>query len=322
MIRFGIIGLGKIANKFAEDIALHPKAELQAVASRDAHKAQQFADTHGATRHYNSYDKLLLDKNVDVVYIATPNHLHYQHTLSCLDASKAVLCEKPFALNSTQVRKMISTAKSKNLFLMEAMWTRFIPATQKVLDLLGQGAIGQIKTLRADFGFPAQQDPNGRLFNLEMGGGSLLDIGIYPLYLSYLLLGKPESVSAEAKIHYTGVDASCRMELTYSGNQSAILECTFLETTPTEAIIEGDQGGIYMHPRFHHCQKLSIERQNTLNDIELPYTGHGYYHQIDEVVKGLEAGKTQSELMSHKDSLALMELLDAVRSLIGLRFPA
>ena len=320
MIRFGIIGLGKIAAKFAQDLTIHPKAKLQAVASRNGYKAQKFADKYSAAKHYGSYKKLIEDPKVDVVYIATPNHLHYSQALDCMEAGKAVLCEKPFALNASQVRKMIATAKARKVFLMEALWTRFIPATKQLIELIENGQIGQIQSLRADFGFPAPQDPNGRLFNPEMGGGSLLDIGIYPLYLSYLLLGKPESIAAQAEMHYTGVDSSCSIELSYPGGQTAILESSFLETTPTEAIIEGTEGGIYMHPRFHHCEKLSIEEKGKLKDLEIPYTGLGYFHEIDEVVNCLQQGKLQSELMPHKDSLALMELLDAVRSLIGLQF--
>lgn len=320
MVRFGIIGLGKIAARFAQDLTLHPKAKLQAVASRNGRKAQQFADTYSAARHYDSYEKLLADPKVDIVYIATPNHLHYNHTMQSLDAGKHVICEKPFALEAAQVRKMINKAKSKELFLMEAMWTRFIPATEKVLELIDEGVLGELQSIRVDFGFAASQDPNGRLFNRELGGGSLLDIGIYPVYLSYLLLGKPEAIHAEAKMHYTGVDSNCHIEFTYTDEKSSILESSFLETTPTEAIIEGTQGGIYMHPRFHHCEKLSLEQGGTLKEIEVPCVGLGYYHEIDEVINCLEAGKLESAKMSHKDSLALIELLDAVRSLIGLQY--
>ncbi|NQX78367.1 Gfo/Idh/MocA family oxidoreductase [Gilvibacter sp.] len=239
MIRFGIIGLGKIAGRFADDLKLHPEATLQAVASRTTKKARSFAAQHDATTSYGSYDALFKDAQVDVVYIATPNHLHYQNCMEALEAGKHVICEKPFALDAAQVRKMINKAKSKKLFLMEALWTRFIPATEKVLELIDQGTIGKTVSVRADFGFPASQDPNGRLFNKSLGGGSLLDIGIYPLYLSYLLLGKPEAIDAEATMHYTGVDSHCHIELAYSDGQTAILESTFLETTPTEAIIEG-----------------------------------------------------------------------------------
>ncbi|MDC7997751.1 Gfo/Idh/MocA family protein [Gilvibacter sediminis] len=320
MIRFGIIGLGKIAGRFAEDLALHPEASLQAVASRSTKKARAFAKQYEAVSHYGSYDALFKDSEVDVVYVATPNHLHYQQTMDALEAGKHVICEKPFALDATQVKKMINKAKAEQLFLMEALWTRFIPATEKVLELIGQGVIGQPVSIRADFGFPASQDPNGRLFNRSLGGGSLMDIGIYPLYLSYLLLGRPEAIDAEATMHYTGVDSHCHMELSYDEGQSAILESTFLETTPTEAIIEGTEGGIYMHPRFHHCQAISIEKNGTLETLELPYMGRGYYHEIDEVVSCLKAGKIQSEKMAHKHSMDLISLLDAVRSLIDLRF--
>ncbi len=322
MIRFGIIGLGKIANKFASDIARVAGAELHAVASRDGFKAQQFADTHFAKRHYDSYKKLVNDPKVDVVYIATPNAMHYTHALLCLKAGKAVICEKPFAINAWQAGNMIACAKEHQVFLMEAMWTRFMPATAKVLELIQDGVIGKVKRITADFGFAALIDPEKRLFNNKLGGGSLLDIGIYPLYLATLILGYPKRLMASANMHYTQVDTDCRIQLEYANGAEAILDSSFLETTPTEAIIQGDKGAIYMHPRFHHCKKITVTQANAPNlEFDLPYIGLGYAHEIKEVVHCLEQGAIESPLVSHKHSLEFMELLDEVRNRIGLVFP-
>lgn len=322
MINFGIIGLGKIAHKFAQDITLVPGARLYAVASRDKLKAQEFATTHGAEHHYESYKELVNNPEVAVVYIATPNNFHYRHVLLCLQAGKAVVCEKPFAINSKQAVEMIALAQEKKLFLMEALWTRFIPATQKVLELINQGLIGELTRVTADFGFAAEQDSSKRLFNNALGGGSLLDIGIYPIYLSVLLLGYPQKINATAKMHYTNVDAECSIILAYSGGAQAVLDASFLATTPTEAIIEGTQGAIYMHPRFHHCNKLTLKINGKADTaFDLPYAGFGYTHEIAEVVKCLNKDALESPLVSHKHTQEFMKLLDGIRKQMGLVYP-
>jgi predicted dehydrogenase len=320
IINLAIIGLGKIAHKFASDVPLVNGVRLYAVASRSQEKAKEFALKHKAKKYFDSYESLVLDAKVDLVYIATPNNFHFEHTMMCLNAGKAVICEKPFALNNKQVSLMIAKAKQQQLFLMEALWTRFIPATQKVIDLITQGTIGHITEVTADFGFAAPVDLDSRLYNKTLGGGSLLDIGIYPIYLSYLLLGVPEKMHATANLSKTGVDTNCKMVFDFA-NAKSNLYCSFTQTTPTEAVIKGTKGMIKMHSRFHHCKELTLSiKGKTPVTIRLDYKGNGYDYELAHVVDCIRSGKTESPLISYGDSIKLIGQLDQVRKLIGVKF--
>lgn len=212
-IHWGIIGLGKIARKFAEDLKLVPNCKLVAVASRDLTKAQSFAQDFGATYAYGDYEEITRNPIIDVIYIATPHHLHYENTVCCLENKKAVLCEKPFAMNLRQVQEMVALARKEEVFLMEALWTKFLPSFQKVNEIIKNGHIGEINMVQADFSFKANYNPESRLFDKALGGGSLLDIGIYPLFLATTLLGKPENIKAMATFDKTGADVNCGMVL-------------------------------------------------------------------------------------------------------------
>lgn len=319
-INLAIIGLGKIAHKFAADIPLVTGVTLMAVASRDLKKAKAFAQAHQAHSYYNNYEAIAGHPAVDLVYIATPNSLHFEHTMMCLDAGKAVLCEKPFALNTSQVSQMIAKAKEKQVFLMEALWTRFIPATQKVIDIIADGTIGEVTGIKADFGFKAAVDFDSRLYDPALGGGSLLDIGIYPVYLSYLLLGEPTTINANATLSTTGVDTQCEMVFDYP-NATSKLSCSFIQNTPTEALILGTKGFIKMHSRFHHCKAITVVAQNQQPVfVPLDYLGNGYGYQLAHVADCIKQGKTESPLVSHAHSLHLIGLLDSLRRLVGVKF--
>ena len=310
-----------MAHKFAHDMLLVEGAKLHAVASRDEKRAKDFATTYKATSAYDSYESLANDKNVDVVYIATHHCYHYEHSMLCLKAGRGVICEKPFAVNSKQVQEMINEAVKKKLFLMEAMWTRFIPATEKVLEMVKAGVIGDIVEFNADFGFVANPDPERRLFNRKLGGGSLLDIGIYPVFVSLLLLGEPESIEASATIAETGVDSECIVKLQYNNGVTASFECSFLTLTPTDATIQGSKGAIYIYPRFHHSEKITANRHDTEDlDFDIPYVGYGYYHEILEVVECMRQGLIESPKMTHENSLQLINTLDRIREIVGVRY--
>ena len=318
-IKWGIIGLGNIAHKFASDLLLVKGAQLVAVASRDANKAKQFAKKYSSANSYSSYEELVNDSNVDVVYIATPHIFHFENTMMCLKANKSVLCEKAFGMNSSEVRTMIAEASNRKLFLMEALWTRFIPATEKLLSLLENKTIGDINYIRADFGFIADKNPERRLYNRELGGGSLLDIGIYPVYLSLLLLGVPNSFKASVKMSNQEIDIFCGLLFDYEGGEKAILESTFEANTPVEAYIYGDKGSIKMHRNFHHTKKLSISRTDRPQEkLNIDYVGNGYFHEIEEVMSCLKDSKLESDKMPHSMSIALIETLDMIRNRIGL----
>jgi len=314
-VRWGIIGLGKIANKFASDLLLVENCELKAVASKDKKKAVAFAKEYDVNRYYYSYEELAADPEIDVVYIATINNLHFSNTMLCFENGKHVLCEKPLGLNSQEVTTMIAEAKSRNLFLMEALWTRFIPATRKVLELINKNTIGKISFIRADFGFKGNDDPKARLFNPELGGGSLLDIGIYPIYLSLLLLGMPNSIKSIARISKTNVDSYCGINFEYNTDQKAFLESTFEADTQTEAFIFGETGVIKMHRPFHHTKRISIYKNGIPDQyIDIDYKGHGYYYEIKEVNSCIRNSSIESPKVSLSLSSDLMTIMDKIRN--------
>jgi len=320
-INWGILGLGKIAHKFAHDLQLVDEANLYGVASRNIDKAKDFSKTYNTQQSYGSYQELLDDPLIDVVYIATPHIFHCELTLNALDAGKAVLCEKPLGMNKTEVARMIAKAKEKNLFLMEALWTRFIPATERMLALLNDGLIGDLKSVRADFGFIADYDPELRLFKKSLGGGALLDIGIYPIFISLLTLGIPNEIKATATQFPTEVDSSCLMLFNYTDDQTAILDANLMADTPLECWLHGDKGSLKMSNPFHHTEEISYYKdRNLVEKYSIEYTGLGYYHEIVEVVNCLQAGKTESDKMPLSFSLELIDLLDKVRKKIGLTY--
>jgi predicted dehydrogenase len=322
MVKFGIIGLGKIAHKFAHDIPLVNGCVLQAVGSRDPKKARQFATTHDAKQFYSSYEEVAADPEVAVVYIATPHVFHFENTMMCLRAGKAVICEKPFAMNLEEVKIMIQTAKDKNLFLMEALWTRFIPSTLKVVELMGKNTIGAIHSIQANFGYIATTDPSSRLISRELGGGSLLDIGIYPIFISLLLLGTPVKTASIAQLTKTGIDQYCATLMKFKNGATAVLESTFLSDTSNEAIIYGSKGKITLKAPFHHTEKIIVDLIDAAPyQIDSPIIGNGYVYEIEEVKNCLIAGKIESDRMSFMDSRDLMQALDLIRSQINLTYP-
>jgi predicted dehydrogenase len=320
-VKWGIVGLGNIAHKFGRDLQLSQNSVLQGVASRDLEKAKTFAQKFGAVNAYGSYLELVKDPEIDIVYIATPHALHFENTLMCLENGKSVLCEKPLGLDANQAKTMIEIARAKNLFLMEGLWTRFIPATEKVLELLDTKVIGDLLYVRADFGFKAPINPKGRIYNKNLGGGSLLDIGIYPIYISLLTLGVPRSINATRRLSETGIDTFCAMLFDYENGTKAILESTFEANTPTEAFIYGSKGFIKMHGPFHHAQKLTLQLYGEVaQEFNLPITGEGYLYEIDEVVACLRNGQTENNKHPYSFSLQMSTVLDRVKEKIGLSY--
>jgi len=319
VIRWGILGPGRIAHKFAQDLRAVPDAVLHAVASSDQARAEAFAAEYGAPHVYGSYEELLSCPDLDVVYVATTHTLHYEATLLCINAGIPVLCEKPFAINGRQVREMVELARRKKVFLMEALWTRFLPTVEKALDLVRSGAIGRPVGLRADFGFRAPFSPERRLYNKSLGGGSLLDIGIYPLFLSYLFLGKPQTITASAVLGETGVDEQCGMVLTYEPGDLAVLHSTLLTKTDTDAYIYGETGSIYLTGRFQEGKEIVLKPQEGEPEtFAFPRETWGYNYEAAHVMDCLREGRTESPVWSLDDSLNLMGLLDTIREKTGI----
>jgi predicted dehydrogenase len=259
---------------------------------------------------------------IDVVYVATPHVGHAAATLLCLQHQVAVLCEKPLGMNASEVEKMITCAQENNTFFMEAMWSRFLPTIHKMLEIIALGTIGDVKTVQSDFGFYTDFNPKSRLFDKDLGGGSLLDVGIYPVFLSYLLLGKPTNIMAKATFTSTNVDESCVAILSYEANKMAIIHSSVIGKTPTEGLIYGEKGMIHLQGRFHEPNKGFMLKVYDQYEEFFPFewTSGGYDYEAAEVMRCLEVGKTQSELWSWQNSLDVIGILDKIRKAIGLEY--
>ena len=319
--KWGIIGPGKIANKFAGALTLAGSAGLEAVASRDAARASGFAEKFGAARWYDSYEQLAEDPLIDAVYIATPHGFHAEHALICLKRGKAVLCEKPMALYNRQVQEMVQASRDHRAFLMEAMWTRFIPLMEKTLELIRNGQIGTVKYVRADFGFAGPYHPDNRLYNLRLGGGSLLDIGVYPLFLCLQLLGEPDAVKASGQLAVTGADESCQAILHYNNGASAMISSTFACQTSITAEIAGTEGMIQLPTPWYKNDTLTLLRPGAEPQvINVEPMVNGFEYQIREVMGCLEKGWIESPSMSHGFSLAMSRVMDTIREQVGVRY--
>jgi predicted dehydrogenase len=318
-IRWGIIGLGNIANKFAKDLLTVKDAELYAVASRTKQKSDDFAEKYQATKAYSSYQALVNDENIDAVYIATPHSLHKENTLLCLEQHIAVLCEKPFAMDLDDVNRMIASATTHNTLLMEGLWTYFLPHYDFVLAELNSKKYGELLKIEADFGFVRKFDESSRVFNKSLGGGSLLDIGIYPIFAALSTLGVPDTIAANATFFDNGADSSCSIEFSYN-NATALLKSTLLEVTPGEAVFYCEQGIIKINSGFHGPTTVTLLNGTNEETIDFDCETNGYNYEISHFNELLRQGKTESPIMSYNFSRQLMETLDKVREIIGLKY--
>jgi len=316
-IRWGILGAGKNASKWAADLPLAGNAVLQAVWARDPGRAGEFARGYGAVRVAESPEALVAADDVDAVYVATPNMLHAEGIRLCLEAGKPVLAEKPFGLCRAEVEPLVELARARGVLCMEALWTRFLPSFRTALEIAQSGRIGAVRHIVADFGFAAAQDPSSRLWDPAQGGGSLLDIGIYPLFLARAFLGNPDRVRGAIEWSDGGVDATCRAHLEWYDGASATLVSTFVENTPCLAVIEGDEGRMVLERRFHMPTTVVLHDADGIERIDPPTGGTGYEHEIRHFGECLEQGRTESPLWSLSDTLDLSLLMDRVREAAG-----
>lgn len=317
------MGCGKIARKFAGDLKLVKDAELAAVASRDAARAEAFKEDFNAERTFTDYLDLVRSADVDVVYVATPHGLHYDHVMMCLQNHKAVLCEKAFALNYRQAEEMVTTAKKNNIFLMEAFWTRFLPQYQKVAEMISNGELGQVRLIQADFGFKAPEPIAQRLYDPALGGGALLDIGLYPVFLAQSILGEPIEVQALTSPFSSGVDQQIIINLKFRDGALATLCSTFAVDTPVNAMIAGTDGRIHMRNRFHNAIadiELVKDRQKPVTIKTKRERGYGYQFEARHVDQCLREGLTESPVWKHSDTLLLMKTLDRIRNAAGIQY--
>jgi predicted dehydrogenase len=321
-IRWGILGTGNIAHQFANGLKALTDAELIAVGSRSQESADKFANEFNVPNRHASYEALASDPQVDAIYISTPHPFHKENTLLCLQAGKAVLCEKPFALNVHEGEEMIEMARSRGVFLMEAMWTRFLPALIKVRELIAKGTIGEPRMLTADFGFRTSVNPQGRLFDPKLGG-ALLDVGVYPVSLASMLFGAPEHIVSLADIGSTGIDEQSAMIFKYGQGQLALLSSAVRTNTPQEAVISGTLGQIRLHSQWWRCSHLTLSVGGKRDrGFRLPYEGNGYNYEAAEVGRCLRAGEKESPVMPHAETLSILKTMDHIRAQWNLKYPS
>ncbi len=320
-VRWGVVGTGNIARQFARGLAELPDARLVGVGSRSPDTAQAFAKEFSVARAHGSYEALAADPDIDAVYVATPHTLHAENTLTCLLEGKAVLCEKPFALNAAEARSMVSAARDSGLFLMEAMWTRFFPLFGTFLDLVRDGRIGEPKLLQADFGF-ASGATSGRLVDPALGGGALLDLGVYPVSLASAVLGEPERVSSQAHLGPTGVDEEVGIVSKHPGGAMALLSATIRANTPQEALVVGTRGSVRLHSPWWMPQKLTVTNADgNTSELGAPLPHNGYAYEAAEVMRCLREGALESPIMPLSETLSVMGTLDTCRRQWGLVYP-
>jgi len=326
IIRWGILGCGRIARKFASDLRLVQDAELTALGSRNRETAEAFAKDFPAKNIHISYEALVNDAEVDVIYIATPHNFHHEHTMLCLQHNKAVLCEKPFAINAKQSREMIAVARKRNVFLMEALWSKFLPHYNKMQQMIRSGMVGEIKSVLIQFGFKPVPPIPARIFDPALAGGTMLDIGIYNAFFALSVLGKPDFIDAVMTPASTGIDEQCAVTFRYSNGALAQLFSSFSSNLATEADINGTQGRIRLAHRFY-APDTTIEYYTDKPDSReiIPVDkeeGWGYQYQARHVCECLRNGLTESTVMSFADTLLLIETLDAIREKAGIIYDA
>ena len=323
-IRWGILGPGTIAEKFAAGLKAVPDSELTAVGSRSLERANIFADAFNIPERHSNYKDLADNPDVDVIYVATPHPFHKECAILCLEAGKAVLCEKPLTVDAEQAEEMIATARECQQFLMEAMWTRFLPIMVKVREWLADGAIGEPRLLTADHGSRKMlsiETCEGRHFNPELGGGGLLDVGVYTIALAYMVIGAPSKVTSLAHIGETNVDEQASILLGYDSGQIANLFCAIRTETSKAARIIGTHGSIHI-PRFWEATSATLEVVGKdPTHIEMPFKENGFEYQTIEVVKCLQEGKLESDVMPLDESLAIIRTMDTVREQWELEYP-
>lgn len=350
-IRWGILGTGWVAGLFAQGLRELPDASLHAVGSRSRESAEAFARAHGASRAHPSYEALVRDDSVDIVYVATPNSVHQEHCLLALAHGKPVVCEKPFTVDAAEAATVVDEARRRGVFLMEGMWMRFVPLMREVETLVRSGAIGDVRMLTAQLGIPVEFNASHRLFDPKLGGGALLDLGVYPLSLAIRLLGRPTRVSSQAVFNPTGVDEQCTVLLEFPGARQACVTASICNRTPNDAAIMGSEGMLHLHEPLYCPETLSLVRSRRqggeggkgggglaarlglerlkqhrllreVRDVvnfarEQRVTrrvlGNGYAHEAAEAMRCVREGLRESPLMPLDDSLTVMRTVDAIR---------
>jgi predicted dehydrogenase len=319
-IRWGIVGPGRIAASLVEDFDVVDGARVVAVGSRSHDRAQAFAARHGIERAYGSYAELMADPDVDVLYLATPHPQHHRLALAALDAGKALLVEKSFTATAAGAAQVIERARTTGLFVMEAMWTRFQPVVVALRELVADDAIGEVRSVQADLGIAREYDPADRLFDLALGGGALLDLGVYVVSFAQMLLGTPERMVAAGSLFPSGADAEASLLLDHGDGRTATLMTSLRNALPGQARVFGTTGWIDVLPRFHHPATIVLHREGAEPErITRPPVGAGYAHELIEVNECLRAGRSESAVMPLADTLAVQTILGEAAEQLGVR---
>jgi predicted dehydrogenase len=317
-VRWGILATGHIAESLASDLALVEGSELAAVGSRRIEAATDFATKYGtgATRPHGSYEELVADPDVDVIYVATPHSRHLEDVMLCFEAGKAVLCEKALTMNVVDTQTLVDEARKRGLFFAEAMWMRTNPNIRRAKQMVTDGACGTIGQVRAELGFPAGHDVT-RLWDPTLGASALLDVGIYPLTYAHLILGEPTGISAGGVLSDRGIDINAGATLTYASGAVASIAWNQVAHTDNRASIAGDTGRIEVPARFHHPTEFTYWHDDQTETIGEPVTGRGYAHEIIEVADCLRAGKTESDLLPLDETVSIMKQMTEILSQLG-----
>ncbi len=320
-IKWGILAPGHIAQRFTEHLLTLPDAKIVAVGSRSIDRALQFAETYNIDRAYGSYLELVKDPEIDIIYVASPHSAHYEHCLLALEHGKAVLCEKSFTANAEQAKELVKVAREKSLFIMEAMWTRFLPVYPLVKKLLDSGTIGEVRTVSANYCFFREFEAEHRIFNPDLAGGALLDIGIYPLSFAQWVMGEmPEFIESRCKLAPSGVDEQTSIMLTYKGGKSALLHCAFNSFSPTDAYICCKDGFIYIED-FNRATKAEVYKGwEKIDELKVDFE-YGLAFQAAEAMRCLREGLIESPILTHQMSIDCMAIMDKIRADNGIIYP-
>lgn len=314
VVRWGIVGTGGIADAMARTLVAMPEADLVGVSSRTPGRASRFADRHGVRGWYQSAGALARS-GVDVVYVASTNDRHPEDSISAMQAGASVLCEKPLAVDAGEAARMVATSVQSSAFLMEAMWMRFLPFWTKLTDLVNNGAVGLLRTITADFGFPADPDPSRRFFDRAKGGGALLDVGIYPITLACLLAGEPLRIAGVGVPAKTGVDAQVGVTFEHTGGVISVLGASFVSDLGGVASVSGSRGRIQLRAPFHHSTRLELWRAgDRVESFDVGFQGSGYRFEVEEVHRSIQAGRLESAIHPLDHSLMVMRVMDQVRA--------
>ncbi len=320
--RWGILGTGGIAQAFTRDLSYFNNHIVQAVGSRSLEKATDFALEFPGCTPYGSYEELVADPMIDAVYVATPHPHHAANTILALNAGKPVLCEKPFAVNATQVRAMVAASIDNDVALLEAMWTRFLPHIAKVRELVASGVIGEVINIEADHGQYLMGLGIPRLIEPDLAGGALLDLGIYPISFAHMILGKPTKITATGVLTDKGVDGQTSVIFDYGSGAQAVLTTTMIAQTPCRATIAGTLGRIEIDRTFYSPTEMRVVTlDGTVTEYPNNYQGHGLREQAAELERLVHGNEIESQILTHQMSIEVMESLDEIRKQIGLRYP-